>query len=101
MNERGKTSFIIHSRHVEVFKDLPGDDVKSLMLAIGEYVGTEKEPDFANNSGLLMAFRFIRVDLDKEAARWEETKKKRIEAGRKGGIASAASREQAKQTEQI
>jgi hypothetical protein len=94
-----KSSFIIHVRHVEVFKDLPGDDVKQLLLSIGEYVKTGTEPAFENNAGLKMAFRFIRVDLDREAEKWEETRTKRIEAGRKGGLASAASREQSKQTE--
>ena len=94
----GKTSFVMHIRHLDVFADLPGDDVKRLMLAMGEYVESGIIPDFSDNPELKMAFKFVRADLDREAVKWEQTKKSRIEAGRKGGIASAERREQNKQT---
>jgi len=96
----GKTSFVMHSRHIKVFENLPGDDVKQIMLAIGAYVEKGVEPTFDGNAGLQMAFRFIRVDLDKEAEKWEETRAKRIEAGQKGGKVSAENRANAKQKEQ-
>ncbi len=92
-----KTSFVMHSRYIKVFEDLPGEDVKRLILAMGAYVEKDIEPDFSGNPALTMAFRFIRASLDEEGAKWEETRNKRIKAGHLGGVASAASRGQAKQ----
>jgi len=88
-----KVSFVMHLRYIEAFKDLSGDDVKQLMLTIGEYVEHGIVPEYTD-AGLKMAFNFIRSDLDRDAIRWEETKLKRVEAGRKGGIASAENRKQ-------
>jgi hypothetical protein len=89
----------MHTHYRESFSDLPGDDVKLLMIALCEYVEEGTKPDFADNVALRTLFTVIRAELDRDYAKWEETKAKRIEAGHKGGIASAERREQAKQNQ--
>jgi len=83
----------MYLRYIEIFKDLSGDDIKRLMLAIGAYIEHRTMPSFTD-AGLKMAFNFIRSDLDRDAVKWEETKFKRVEAGRKGGLASVENRKQ-------
>jgi len=46
--------------------------------------------DFSDDAGLKVAFSFIRADLDRDHVKWEETKAKRIEAGRLGGNKKAS-----------
>lgn len=63
-------------------------------MALFEYAESGRILDLSGMEK--MAFSFIRKQMDKDSQKWEETKHKRQAAGRKGGIQSGASRNEAK-----
>lgn len=67
-----------------------------LFTAILDYSENGAIPSFTGE--LRMAFAFIRSSLDRNAVAWEETRKKRAEAGRLGGLAKVANAKRAKQS---
>jgi len=80
----GKTSFVMYTRYAEPFNILNGDDVKRLITAIFAYVERGDVPNFGSNASLNMAFAVVRADLDRDAAKWEESKARMSAGGKKG-----------------
>ena len=77
----------MYVRYSEPFNILNCDDIKRLMTAIFAYVERGDVPNFNDNVGLNMAFSVVRADLDRDAAKWEESKE-RMSAGGKKGMAA-------------
>lgn len=98
-----KNSFIMFVDYKEKFKKLSDEQMGKLIRAVFEYEDSGVEPDM-DDIIVSMAFDVIKVDLDKNHAKYEEIVEKRKEAGRKGGKckqvqAKEASARFAKQTQ--
>lgn len=83
-----KKSFILY-HDVRMPLELLTDEQRGkLFIAILDYAEYGALPEF--DGALMMAFAFIRMSLDRDAAAWEEKRAKRAEAGRNGGLAKVA-----------
>jgi len=90
-----KKSFVLYCDYRQHFELLPPEDQGRLLMAIFDYVETGAEPSLEPIP--MMAFSFIRAQLDRDLKKYEETCKRRAEAGRAGGYAKAANASKAKQ----
>ena len=76
-----KESFILYNSFYEPIKSLKNEQLGKLLRAIFNYTingEITKEDDF------LIAFMFIKNEIDKNNEKWQEEKRKRSEAGKKG-----------------
>ena len=78
-----KKSFVLYTEYEENIEELPDVELGQLFRAIFGYVNRGIVPELSPSSK--MAFSFIRKDLDRNQAKYEETCRKRREAGSKGG----------------
>ena len=96
-NINGK-SFIMYTSWKKVFASLPPDQCRSLLIAIFEYVESEKEPVFSPSGEmgeiLCGIFGMIRGILDANREKYKKTSERRAESGRKGGLANASKMKQ-------
>ena len=76
-----KNSFVLYTEFYEVMKDLTDAQIGKLHRAIYIYQLEGKVIDL--DPALAMAFKFVKVKLDKNQTKWEEEKIKRSEAGKK------------------
>lgn len=77
-----RDSFILYTEQKEIFESLSDEQAGKLIKQIFDYINTGKEPEV---EGMLkVAFIPIRQILDRNNNKWENTKKKRSEAGRRG-----------------
>lgn len=86
----GKKSFVLYCDYEQHIALLNDEDAGKLFKAIFTYIKTNKVPELSPVS--LMAFSFIRSQLDRDQNKWVDIKEKRAEAGRKGGIQSGKQR---------
>ena len=78
-----KTSFVLYHDIRVPLELLSDEDRGKLFLALLNYSEFSEVPAFSG--ALQMAFAFIQAALDRDAAKWSETREKRREAGSKGG----------------
>lgn len=90
-----KKSFVLYCDYRKHFSLLSPEEQGCLIMAIFEYVETGAEPVL--EAMPLMAFSFIRAQLDRDFASYAETCKRRAEAGRRSGEARRAKAEAAEQ----
>ena len=81
MEGRMKESFIMHNSFYEPIKSLNDEQLGRLFRAIFNYTS---EGIITKDNEILIAFMFIKNQIDMDASKWEEQKKKRSEAGKKG-----------------
>lgn len=86
-----KNSFVVYTDILETLNELNDEEVGRLFRAMVEYVELGNKPKFTGK--LRLTFIPIRQQLDRDAARWEEIRVKRSEAGRIGGQNSAKKRQ--------
>lgn len=89
-----KSSFVLYldyKKHFDLIQD--DTDFRRLIEAIFAYCETGTEP-FDLSPVALMAFSFIRANLDRDSDKYEAVKEKRKEAGRLGGLAKASNAKQ-------
>lgn len=81
-----KNSFLIYLDYEEQFNLLTDEQVGQLMRAIIKYEKTgEITGEITDLDGMTkMAFSFIKTQLDRDREKWQEEKKKRSEAGKRG-----------------
>lgn len=91
-----KKSFVLYTEYEENLEDLPDVELGQLFRAIFSYVNRGVVPELSPSSK--MAFSFIRKDLDRNQAKYEEICRKRKEAGSKGGRPPKASADGGNQT---
>lgn len=85
-----KNSFVVYTGIKETLDELSDEQVAKLFRGMVDYQITGKDPEF---TGMLkFAFIPIRQQMDRDTSKWERTRERRAEAGRKGGIASGESR---------
>ena len=94
-----KNSFVLYTDSAEQFEILSDEQAGKLIKAVFNYAGNRILPKF-DDGMLIMAFSFIKGQIDRDSEKWEETRKKRAEAGRKGGKQTQANASSAKQTKQ-
>lgn len=89
----GKKSFVLYSDLINIVEKIITKDRESgsneageLFYGILEYVNGVV-PEFATFA-TEMAFEPIKNQLDRDFQKWEDIRKKRSEAGRKGGLIS-------------
>lgn len=87
-----KESFIMHNSFYEPIKTLKNEQLGKLLRAIFNYTTSG---EITQDNEILIAFMFIKNQIDMDANKWEEKKKKRSEAGRLGGIKRAVNENQA------
>lgn len=82
-----KNSFLVYAADIkETLDGLTDDQVAALFRGMVDYQITGIAPEF---SGVLkFAFIPIRQQMDRDNTKWEQTKAKRAESGRRGGIRS-------------
>ena len=83
-----KKSFVVYSDYLQHVEMLDLEQRGKLLTAMLRYaeLGELEELDGMT----AMAFSFIRAQMDRDMAKWEETRLQRSLAGRKGGLARAA-----------
>lgn len=95
--ETGKRSIVLYVDLLQHIRYLPLDEVGAVFLAVLTYADTGQLPELTGAAG--MCFSFIRAQLDRDAEKWEETRAKRVEYGRTGGVASGVARKQTQANE--
>lgn len=86
MSEK-KKSFILYAEDYRFFRTLADSQKAALLDAIFLHALGAELP--ALDPTTEMAFHFISAQLDRDHDKWEATRRARIEAGRKGGLARA------------
>lgn len=76
-------SFVFYTEWDEYFTDLSNEEIGEMMRAILNYKKTGEVPSFSDRS-LKFVFNLIKNQLDRDAEKWEETKNKRSDAGKRG-----------------
>lgn len=94
-----KDSFVFYSKYETQFAALGESRGYKLLMAIFEYQKSGEYPGIDEVTD--MAFLFIKDDLDKDRAKWEETCQKRSDAGKQGGRPPKASALPEKQKKQM
>ena len=79
-----KRSFILYSSYMEQFNELSDEQAGKLIKAIFMYAEKKIIPEF-DDGMVKMAFSFIKSRIDLDLEKWNKTREKCSEAGRKGG----------------
>lgn len=91
-----KKSFLVYTEWGEAIEKLSREDRGDLFLALIIYADTGKKIELSLAADI--AFSLFKNALDRDAEKWENTRKKRAEAGKKGGRPSKADDTPEKQT---
>lgn len=86
-----KNSFIIYQDQKEIFESLSDSECKELILAIFNYQSLDVKQ---LSTTVRIAFITFKNQLLRDEIKWEETREKRIYAGRMGGIKRQANLKQ-------
>lgn len=76
-----KESFILYNSFYEPIKALKNEQLGRLLRAIFNYT---INGEITQEDDILIAFMFIKNEIDKNNEKWQEEKRKRSEAGKKG-----------------
>lgn len=76
-----KDSFILYNSFYEPIKSLKNEQLGKLLRAIFDYT---INGEITQDSEIMVAFMFIKNQIDLDSKKWEEEKTKRSEAGKKG-----------------
>lgn len=90
-----KDGFILHSSAKEIIENLNPEQVKTLMLAMLAHNDGEELPEM--DAVVKMAFIPMRQQMDRENEKYQETCRKRAEAGMSGGTAKQTNASKSKQ----
>lgn len=94
--ETEKKSFVLYDDYKEHVEMLSNTEAGILFKAIFEYRATNIAPNNLEGE-VKMAFSFIRAGLARDTKKWEKIRTARIEAGKKGGLASGEARKKENQ----
>lgn len=86
-----KESFILYNSFYEPIKALKNEQLGKLLRAIFNYT---INGEITQDSEIMVAFMFIKNQIDRDAEKWEDERNKRKEAGRLGGIKRALNQQQ-------
>ena len=83
MAKEQKKGFVLYHDYRNHLALLSDEERGRLLMALLDYSENEQEPELGG--AVLMAFSFIRAQLDRDADKYAETVQKRREAGKQGG----------------
>ena len=83
MSKETKKSFVLYYDYRQHLVLLSDEERGQLLMALLDYAENKKEPEL--KGAALMAFSFIRAQMDRDAAKYAATLEKRREAGKQGG----------------
>ena len=86
-----KESFILYNSFYEPIKALKNEQLGKLLRAIFDYT---INGEITQDDEILIAFMFIKNQIDIDTEKWQEEKAKRSKAGRLGGIQRAINKGQ-------
>lgn len=92
-----KKSFVMYAEYGDLINKLEDEDAGQLIKAVFQYQLTGEISDLSPVADML--FSIIRIRLDQDNEKWENTKRSRAAAGAAGGLASGQSRSKTKQNE--
>lgn len=92
-----KDGFILHSSAKEIIENLNPEQVKTLMLAMLAHNDGEELPEM--DAVVKMAFIPMRQQMDRENEKYQETCRKRAEAGASGGAVKQSNAAKSKQSQ--
>ena len=92
-----KDGFILHSSAKEIIENLNPEQVKTLMLAMLAHNDGEELPEM--DAVVKMAFIPMRQQMDRENEKYQETCRKRAEAGASGGAVKQSNAPKSKQSQ--
>ena len=92
-----KDGFILHSSAKEIIENLNPEQVKTLMLAMLAHNDGEELPEM--DAVVKMAFIPMRQQMDRENEKYQETCRKRAEAGASGGAVKQSNATKSKQSQ--
>ena len=92
-----KDGFILHSSAKEIIENLNPEQVKTLMLAMLAHNDGEELPEM--DAVVKMAFIPMRQQMDRENEKYQETCRKRAEAGASGGAVKQSNTAKRKQSQ--
>ena len=81
-----KNSFVLYNSFYEPIKGLTSEEKGKLLDAFFQYQINDKIPELS--PAVKMAFGFIKPHFDRDLEKWENIKKKRSEAGKRGAKAT-------------
>ena len=96
MGHEKKKGFVLYYDYRQHLALLNNEERGQLLTALLDYGELGNEPKL--EGAALMAFSFIRWQMDRDAAKYDETCRKRSEAGKQGGRPKAKESDE-KQTE--
>lgn len=82
-NEAKRDSFLLHIEDFEDLCDLKDSDAGKLLRAIISYATGQEIPKLGTQAKTM--FGYIRRHMERDTAKYQETCRKRAEAGKKGG----------------
>lgn len=86
-----KESFILYNSFYEPIKALKNEQLGKLLRAIFNYT---INGEITQDDEIMVAFMFIKNQLDRDSEKWQDERNKRKEAGRLGGIKRAINQQQ-------
>lgn len=86
--------FLLYLDNYDLIEDLPEVEKGKWIDAVFRYKREKEIPDFQKGTLLNTAFKVVKSQLDRDAETWEEKRKKRADAGKKGGQAKASNAKQ-------
>ena len=93
-NQKGFVLYYDYRDHLALLSD---EERGKLLMALFDYSESGKEPEL--NGAPLMAYSFIRAQMERDAAKYAKTVQKRSEAGKQGGRPPKASESNENQNE--
>ena len=84
MVNQNKRSFVLYGDMEQHISLLTDDQAGQLLKGLFSYSNTGETPTFQDGI-VTMAFSFVRAQLDRDSAKYEETCRRRSEAGKQGG----------------
>lgn len=83
MAQDDKKSFVAYLSWFDALEEYSDAEVGQLMRALARYVKTGEEPEFSDR-GMRGNWKFMCSDVKRAYEKWDETRKKRSSAGKRG-----------------
>lgn len=83
MAQDDKKSFVAYLSWFDALEEYSDAEVGQLMRALARYAKTGEEPEFLDR-GMRGNWKFMRSDVKRASEKWDETRKKRSNAGKRG-----------------
>lgn len=83
MAQDDKKSFVAYLSWFDALEEYSDSEVGQLMRALARYAKTGEEPEFSDR-GMRGNWKFMCSDVKRASEKWDETRKKRSNAGKRG-----------------